>query len=70
MERARSAVLLSTILILIYWAAHQPNPVEVVEVKYCQINFRAAYKDENGEWVKVWARGYGLCSEMDRYENA
>jgi hypothetical protein len=69
-EAARSFILLLTFLAIIYWAAHQPKPVEVVETKYCPIGFRAAYKDENGEWVKVWAKGYGPCELMDRYEEA
>lgn len=85
METARSAVLLATILILVYWAAHQPKPVEVVEVKYCLQDLYVAQKQilvmPNGSpvikdgklverWVKFWAPGYGPCSEMDRYEEA
>jgi hypothetical protein len=67
-SRPRSLVLLLTILALIYMAANWPRPVEVVETKYCVIDFPAAYKDRDGKWVKVWGRGYGLCSEMDRFE--
>lgn len=83
MNRPRSAVLLATILILVYWAAHQPKPVQVVETKYClqymptlehQIltmpDGSPVIKDGKlvERWRRSWTKGYDLCSNMDRYE--
>jgi hypothetical protein len=63
-EAARSFILLLTFLAIVYWAAHQPTKVEVVEVKYCPVS---EWKWWGGN--KLWYKTYGPCSRMDRYEN-
>jgi hypothetical protein len=67
-ERIRSALLTLTILLLIFHFSHRdPAPV-VTQVDYCEINYRAAVRDMLGNWHTGWARGFGLCSLLDRFE--
>ena len=70
MSRPRSLVLLLTILALIYMAANRPQPVEVVEVKYCPVMYWTWVEGADGRSVKLWHKMYGPCSDMDRYEDA
>lgn len=69
MSRPRSLVLLLTILALIYMAANRPQPVEVVEVRYCPVNYWT-WMEVDGRRVRYWHKMYGPCSDMDRYEDA
>lgn len=65
----RDLILTVTILCIVYIAAHQPPPVKTVQVDYCVIEYKAAAKDRFGIWHEGWARGYGMCRYLDRYEN-
>lgn len=65
----RAVILAATAAILAVMYRDQPKPVQTVEVKYCQqVGYRAAFKDDNGKWIKVWVNGWGLCKDMDRFE--
>ncbi|SCB52741.1 hypothetical protein GA0061099_103914 [Bradyrhizobium yuanmingense] len=46
----------------------QPIKIKPVQTDYCVISYRAAAKDELGGVHIVWTKGWGLCSELDRYE--
>jgi hypothetical protein len=65
----RDLILTLTLLAVIFVAAHQPAPVKTVQVDYCVITYRAAGKDESGQWHFGWARGYGPCYLQDIYRN-
>lgn len=67
-EIARDAILTATLLACIFLFAHQSAPVKVVNTPYCVITYKAAGYDQFGKLHLGWARGYGLCSELDRYE--
>ena len=47
----------------------QPIRPKPVQVDYCWIAYRAAAKDEFGGVHIIWTRGWGPCSQLDRYEN-
>ena len=64
----RDLILTLTILALIGIAANQSH-IKTVQVAYCVIDYKAAGKHPiTGETVTGWARGYGPCSFLDRYE--
>lgn len=65
----RAGILAVTICLIIFAAANQPKPVKSDQVDYCVITYKVAGKDADGEWHTGWARGYGPCSLLDRYEN-
>lgn len=66
----RDLILTLTILALVFIFAHQPAPVKTVQTDYCVITYKAAGKDLLGNWHIGWAKGYGPCSQLDRYEQA
>ena len=47
----------------------QPIKIKPVQVDYCVISYRAVARDQYGGAHIVWTKGWGLCSELDRYEN-
>lgn len=67
MSRTRCFVLLLTILALVYMAANQPKPAQVVEVKYCSVTYWRWF-EVDGHKVKGWYPSFGPCSDLDRYE--
>lgn len=67
--RVRCLILALTICALIFIAANQPKPVKAVEVPYCVITYKAIGPDQFGRKRLGWARGYGPCTLLDRYEN-
>lgn len=66
----RAGILAVTICLIIFAVANQPRPVKSVQVDYCVITYKAAAKHPlTGETMFGWAKGYGPCSLLDRYEN-
>ena len=47
----------------------RPQPVKTSHVDYCVISYRAKAVDHFGIPHIVWTNGWGLCSQLDRYEN-
>ena len=69
MNYARDLILTLTILAIIYTADNWPKPVKDNQVAYCLLTYKAARKDIFGQWETGWAKGYGPCKDLDRYEN-
>jgi hypothetical protein len=66
----RALILVATITIFVCLLLDRPKPVKSAQVvPYCVITYPAAVKDAQGNWHKGWARGYGPCSQLDRFEN-
>lgn len=70
MTYARDLILTLTILAIIFTADNWPKPVKAAEpVPYCVITYKAIGKDMFGRKTVGWAKGYGPCTLLDRYEN-
>jgi len=69
-ELARDAILTFTLLACVHVFANLHIPKRADGAQYCVITYKAAGYDQNGQLIKGWARGYGLCSQLDRYEVA
>jgi hypothetical protein len=65
----RAVILAATLAALLCLYLDQPTPVKAVQIDYCVIDEHFAAKDELGRWHRFWAKGYGPCSRLDRYEN-
>ena len=63
----RAVILAATIALIVVGYREQPKPVASVEVKYCPISY---WTPDPFTGKRHWYESYGLCSEMDRYENA
>jgi hypothetical protein len=64
-----AAMLVSMLLLYnIKFAVHR-EPVKTVQVDYCWISYRAQAVDQYGLPHIVWTKGFGPCSQLDRYEN-
>lgn len=48
----------------------QPIKIKPVQTDYCWISYRAAARDQFGGIHIIWTKGWGLCSQLDRYEIA
>jgi hypothetical protein len=66
----RAAVLALTAAMLFCMWLDRPTPVKSVQVDYCMITYRAAAIDQRGDTHIIWTKGWGPCSQLDRYENA
>jgi hypothetical protein len=64
----RAAILAITAATLFCMWLDRPKPVISVQTQYCVITYRAAAKDQLGGVHIIWTKGWGLCSELDRYE--
>lgn len=64
----RAVIVSATIAALIIGWLERPTPVKSVQVDYCVIDYKAAGKDQFGNWHTGWAKGYGPCTLLDRYE--
>lgn len=67
----RAVILSLTIAALIMlWTEPAPPPPKVAAVTpYCVIDYLAAQRHPlTGEWVTGWAKGWGPCKFLDRYE--
>lgn len=70
-EVARDAILTATLLACIFLFAHQEAPIKPVKVDYCsQVVSKYVATDPRGGKHIIWARGWGLCRDLDRYEQA
>jgi len=68
-EVARDAILTATILACIFLWAHQEPPIKSIKVDYCaQVGGRYMARDQYGGKHIIWSHGWGLCKDMDRYE--
>jgi hypothetical protein len=65
----RVTILALTAAILLCLWLDRPTPVKSVQVDYCVISYRAQVFDRLGQPHTIWTKGYGLCSELDRYED-
>jgi len=65
----RATILALTAAILLCLWLDRPAPVKSVHVDYCVISYRTKVVDIFGNPRVVWAKGYGPCSLLDRYEN-
>lgn len=63
----RAIVFSATIAALICLWLDRPTPSRLVQSDYCVITYKAAQKNELGEWETGWATGFGLCSLQDIY---
>ena len=68
MELARDAILTVTLLACVHVFASQHATPRADGVPFCVITYKAAGYDQEGKLHKGWARGYGPCSLLDRYE--
>jgi hypothetical protein len=68
-EMTRAIILALTAFALICLWLDQPKPIKSVQVDYCLVDMKVAAPDQFGVWHKFWAKGYGPCSDLDRYEN-
>lgn len=64
----RAIIFSATVATLICLWQDRPAPVQHVQVDYCWQDVYAAAKLGNGEWMKLWTKGYAPCSQLDRYE--
>jgi len=64
----RAVLLALTAAMLLCMWLDRPQPVKTVQVDYCVITYRAAARDQHGGLHIVWTKGWGPCSELDRYE--
>lgn len=69
-EFARDAILTLTLLACVHLFANLHVTKRADGAQYCIITYRAAGRDQAGNLIQGWARGYGLCSLLDRYEIA
>lgn len=68
-ELARDAILTATLLACIFLFAHLQAPLKPVKVDYCgQVASRYLATDQYGGKHIIWAKGWGLCRDLDRYE--
>lgn len=65
----RAVLLALTAAMLLCLWLDRPAPVKSVQVDYCVVSYRAAAKDQYGGVHIIWTKGWGPCSELDRYEN-
>jgi hypothetical protein len=65
----RVVILALTVAMLIGMWLDRPSPVKTVQVDYCWISYRAQAVDQYGLPHIVWTKGFGPCSQLDRYEN-
>lgn len=65
----RAILLALTAAMLLCMWLDRPQPVKPVQTDYCVISYRAIARDERGGRHIVWTKGWGLCTELDRYEN-
>jgi hypothetical protein len=66
---ARAILIAATLAALFCLYRDRPRPVKAVQVDYCVIDIPYGAKDQMGRWHRVWGKGYGPCSELDRFEN-
>lgn len=65
----RAVILALTAATLICMWLDRPAPIKTIQVDYCWISYRAQAVDQYGLPHVVWTKGFGPCSQLDRYEN-
>ncbi|WP_454626987.1 hypothetical protein [Bradyrhizobium cenepequi] len=65
----RAIILAATAAAIIVGYLDRPKPVKAVSVPYCVIDIPFAAKDFRGNLHKGWGKGYGPCSQLDRFED-
>ena len=67
---ARAVLIAATVAMLVcMWMDRPSPPLEYPAVSYCVITYKTAGKDPLGNYHFGWAKGWGPCSLLDRYEN-
>jgi hypothetical protein len=64
----RAMLIAFAIATLICAFIDQPAPVKTTQVDYCVVTYKRAAKDERGVVHFGWAKGWGPCTDLDRYE--
>jgi len=68
---ALGAMIVTAVLLCNIKLSVEPIPLRpLVQVDYCLISYRAQAVDQYGLPHIVWTKGFGPCSQLDRYENA